>query len=374
MQDKTQSTDTQNNKKKNQATDTKIFEFEAVEEIAKKFQIRNNKELYKKHISTGFSQLDQALNGGLTTGIHCLGAISSLGKSTLSLQMADAMAAQGTPVMYVSLEMSKIDLVAKLVSMYTYRLGNKRLAQTSDELTNEENMKHLGKKTWETQEKAAKLVEEHGKNLVILENKLRSFTVEDIETNIELFQKKYQKPPVVFIDYLQILALAPENEKGTEKQNIDYNVRALCQIAAKYKIPIVLISSFNRKNYDGQVSLSAFKDSGIIEYSSDTLFGLQLRRTTKNKKSSDASKENFVRELELVILKQRYGVTNQAITYRFHTKYNFFEEWDAPKNASTEQDTHSTMLPEMALQSTPSDTFAGVKMTPKMKERGILKL
>ncbi|MBO5440949.1 MAG: hypothetical protein J6A09_00075, partial [Alphaproteobacteria bacterium] len=54
--------------------------------------IKNN---YPEHIPTGFSELDKLLGGGLAPGLIVLGAISSLGKSTFSLQVAQNIAKQG---------------------------------------------------------------------------------------------------------------------------------------------------------------------------------------------------------------------------------------------------------------------------------------
>jgi replicative DNA helicase len=70
----------------------------------------------KRKTPTGFQQLDAGLGGGLSSGLHCLGAVSSLGKSTFALQMADSMALRGCGVIYYSLEMSSGDINAKSIS------------------------------------------------------------------------------------------------------------------------------------------------------------------------------------------------------------------------------------------------------------------
>ena len=46
-------------------------------------------------ISTGYTQLDALLDGGLHSGLYVLGAISSLGKTSFVLQVADQIAQQG---------------------------------------------------------------------------------------------------------------------------------------------------------------------------------------------------------------------------------------------------------------------------------------
>lgn len=74
-------------------------------------------------ISTGFAKLDQVLDGGLYEGLHIVGAISSLGKTTLVLQIADQIAAAGNDVLVFSLEMARTQLMSKSISRHTSELS-----------------------------------------------------------------------------------------------------------------------------------------------------------------------------------------------------------------------------------------------------------
>ena len=74
----------------------------------------------KPRFSTGFKTIDDALNGGLYTGLYFIGAISSLGKTTHTLQIADNLDKQGRDVLFFSLEQSKYDLMTKSVSRETF--------------------------------------------------------------------------------------------------------------------------------------------------------------------------------------------------------------------------------------------------------------
>lgn len=51
-------------------------------------------------LSTGFSKLDAALDGGLYDGLYVMGAVSSLGKTAFCMQMADNLARQGRDVLF----------------------------------------------------------------------------------------------------------------------------------------------------------------------------------------------------------------------------------------------------------------------------------
>ena len=71
---------------------------------------------------TGYAELDRCLGGGLTAGLHCLGAVPSLGKSTYVMQMAEQMAARGTHVIVFSLEMQSVDLAAKVLDEKSFKV------------------------------------------------------------------------------------------------------------------------------------------------------------------------------------------------------------------------------------------------------------
>ena len=73
-----------------------------------------------KVLSTGFTNLDEYLDGGLYDGLYILGAISSLGKTTFAIQIADYLSSQGHDVLYISLEMSRYEIMAKSISRHTY--------------------------------------------------------------------------------------------------------------------------------------------------------------------------------------------------------------------------------------------------------------
>ena len=75
---------------------------------------------------TGFDDLDRCLDGGLYEGLYIIGAISSLGKTSLILQCADQIAKGGRDVLIFSLEMAKTELIARSVSRLTAQLSKDR--------------------------------------------------------------------------------------------------------------------------------------------------------------------------------------------------------------------------------------------------------
>ena len=274
---------------------------------------------------TGFEKFDSiTLDGGLRKGLIILGAMSSAGKTTFLLQVADNLARRGEDVLYFSLEMSRYELMAKSLSRGTYQIASRKKEGT--ELCKTVN--GLYKPT--SNPKEIKLIDESIKDYETFASHLFIFegqgdiSVADISKNVKKHISVTGKRPVVMVDYLQILK--PLDIKATDKQNTDRAVVALKQLSRDYKIPVIAISSFNRENYSNSVSMTSFKESGGIEYSSDMLLGLQLAGTGGKNFDYKTEVDKNPREIDLFVLKNRNGKTNKAGAFWYYPKFNCFEE------------------------------------------------
>lgn len=308
-----------------------------LDEFVNRIKENENKEAVK----TGFEQLDNILDGGLYDGLYTIGAISSLGKTTFILQVADQIAQQGQDVLIYSLEMSRDELIAKSISRMTARLDLDRNGNTSHAKTTRGILQGKFYKTYSQEERhliaeAVDLYRQPAKNIFIKEG--NGTTIDDIRKEIEKHHNATGNAPVVIIDYLQIITTA--DSRKSDKQAMDLNVSELKRISRDYKTPVVVISSFNRGNYSTPVDMESFKESGAIEYSSDVLIGLQLGEVftgsnetdpEKNKgeikKAVKEAKAKNPRPVELVILKNRNGAIPKApIKYKFYPMFNLFIE------------------------------------------------
>ena len=281
-------------------------------------------------IKTGYPTLDNALGdrgypGGLYPGLYFIGAVSSLGKTTFVLQMADQIAATGQDVLIFSLEMSAVELMAKSISRLTYHAAaDERERKTTRGILSGVRYDRYSPGELDTIRTAKDEYRRIAEHLYITEA-LGNIGVMDIRDTVKRHCRITGKRPVVFIDYLQILA--PEDTKATEKQNTDRAVVELKRISRDFDIPIVAISSFNRENYAAAVSESAFKESGAIEYSSDVLIGLQFKGAGAKDFNARNAKANSPREIELVILKNRNGaIPKDPVEFNFYPLFNYFED------------------------------------------------
>lgn len=280
-------------------------------------------------IPTGFKKLDELLNGGLSAGLYGLGAISSLGKTTLLHQIADNISASGKDVLFFSLEMARHELIGKSLSRLTCLISQEEFKGVEPLSYNDvmqfEKREKLTNKQRELLETALEVYPtNYAKHITIRDNHKRRQTVGDIERAVKQHVEITGNSPVVFVDYLQLLA--PENARQDIRATTDDAVTRLKMLSAEYNIPVVVISSFNRDAYTNAVSMSSFKESGGIEYSCDVLIGLQLNLPDRNPEKIDKEKAKVPRKIELKLLKQRNGIATGKLDYNYDPRYNYFEE------------------------------------------------
>lgn len=280
------------------------------------------------YIPTGFPTLDNVLEGGLYEGLYILGAISSLGKTTLALQIADQIAESGQDVLIFSLEMARSELMAKSISRLTMldvleNKGNIRDAKTCRGITTGTRYREYSKTETDLIQRAIRAYGGYAGNIYIHEG-IGDIGTEQVRETVKKHILFTGKKPTVLIDYVQILA--PADIRATDKQNTDKAVLELKRLSRDYKIPVLGISSFNRANYSVAVTMEAFKESGSLEYGSDVLIGLQLKGAGSKNFNANEAKQKNPRDIELVVLKNRNGATGKTISFEYYPLFNYFKE------------------------------------------------
>lgn len=284
-------------------------------------------------IPTGFENLDAVLSGGLYPGLYTIGANSSIGKTTFLIQIADSIASTGRAVLYCSLEMSANELIAKSLSRLSFiNAGGKQGAKSTIGILhgdyNQAEQKNISR--------AVKQYQDFSKKIYFNEG-VGDIHVSDLKKKVEALTKIHGEPPVLMIDYLQILA--PYDLKMTDKQNTDKNITELKRLSRDLGLPVLGISSFNRESYREPVSMASFKESGAIEYSSDVLIGMQydgydyqesdkgtLRTSRINELNKDMARlaaKGEPQRVQAKILKNRNGVKHD-VYFDFYPMFNLF--------------------------------------------------
>lgn len=248
--------------------------------------VQTNKQA--RALSTGFKNLDEALDGGLYPGLYIVGAVSSLGKTTLILQAAENIAAAGHDILIFSLEMATSELIAKSISRLTFQISKARnmpqkYARTVRNVLKDEADSETSRALLEDAE--AQYIT-YADRVYIVEG-VMDYGVKEIGEAIKKHIYYTGNTPVIIVDYLQILTATDKYQ--TDKQRTDESVKVLKQISRDNNAAIIAISSFNRENYKEAVNMASFKESGGIEYSADVLIGLQLNGIDRKIKIKDGT-------------------------------------------------------------------------------------
>ena len=295
---------------------------------------------FKKDIKTGFANLDKCA-GGLYAGLYVVAAISSLGKTTFAHQIADQIAASGNDVLFFSMEQSRLEMVSKSLSRIT---AKKDLKNTVTSLAIRKG--YLPQQVKDAVKEYTEAVKDH---LSIIEGNFNC-NISFIGDYIRQYMQRNDSNntgnrPVVFIDYLQILQPAEDSsgKRQTTKETIDTTITELKRISRELEITIFIISSVNRANYLTPIDFESLKESGGIEYTADVIWGLQLQclndpifdkanNLKERREKVKEAKASTPRQVELVCLKNRYGVANYSCFYDYYPAADLFTESDDPAN------------------------------------------
>ena len=297
--------------------------------------------LMTRPVSTGFAQMDDVLMGGLEPGLCVIGGVSSLGKTALVQQMADKIAMGGNDVLYFTLEMGETDLQDRSISRLTYELsevvdqeGRTQRgygAKCYAEIHQTSRYAGYTKDELDLIAEAEREYDRYNKHLFFIEGNGDvdvSVVRRVVERHIEVMHTR----PVVIIDYLQLLA--PVNDRYSDKQNMDVSVKKLRVMARDLRVPVIAISSFNRSSYNIKATLSALKESGLIEYSADVVIVLQLQGIGQDGFDPDIAIKAVPRYVEAVFLKTRGARIGKKVRYEYQCAYNYFREMGADEEVS----------------------------------------
>jgi len=204
----------------------------------------------------GLSYLEKQMNGGLVGGrFYILGGIPSSGKTALVNNMTDNICLDGTPVLFFSYDDGKAELRYRTFtrfSTHSVEDFNKNLLSKSDlnTICNDQRIQKILSLKYVVQQ---------------------MLTIEKWNSLIEQIQKKYNKPPVVIIDYLR--KLRTDDKSSEERLRVDGILSSLTGLAKQYNTSVLAISELARDSYkSGQrLSMASFKESGSIEYEASWL-------------------------------------------------------------------------------------------------------
>lgn len=245
-------------------------------------------------LPSGFHHLDEMTTGFQKSEMLIIAARPSMGKTALALNMAESMATRGVRVGFFSLEMSKQQLVQRMLCARA-EIESQKLRRG---MLNKEEFRRLCVACGDLQETPVFVDDTPGLTLMQMRTKARRMVSK-------------HSIQVVFVDYLQLLSTGKRTEsRQVEVSEISRGVKAM---ARELNLPVICLSQLNRGPEDrvgNRPRMSDLRESGSLEQDADVVMLLH-REDYYHKDDQDwvADNPDLVGVAELILTKQRNGPT-----------------------------------------------------------------
>ncbi|MEE9299388.1 MAG: replicative DNA helicase [Acidimicrobiia bacterium] len=242
-------------------------------------------------VATGFKDLDRKLAGLHPANLIVVAARPSMGKSALALNIAQNIAAEGHPVAVFTLEMSREEVVQRLLSSMASVDSHKlRTGQLSPEM-------------WQ------KLARESSRlyEMPFYVDDSADLTVTTIRAKCRRLKRKSDLGLVV-VDYMQLMQGPARSDN--RQQEIAEISRSLKNLARELHVPVIAVSQLNRQleqRENKRPRLGDLRESGAIEQDADIVMFIYRDEYY----SPDSPETRGIAEIN--IAKHRAGATGNVM-------------------------------------------------------------
>lgn len=254
-------------------------------------------------LSSGFTELDSMTQGFQKSDLIVIAGRPSMGKTALGLNIAiNVIQNTKLPVLFFSLEMSKEQIMYRLLAMET-NIDQMRLRSGK-----------LNQNDWIKLTKIIKIISK----LPLFLDDTSNLSIQDIRSKIKTIIFEQNQIGLIIIDYLQLMQ-SFRTKSENRVQELSQITRSLKTIAREFNIPIIALSQLSRSvenRIDKKPILSDLRESGSIEQDADLV--LMLYKNNNSNKTMLASQL-----IELIISKQRNGPIG-SIKLKFDEKRTKF--------------------------------------------------
>ena len=257
-------------------------------------------------VPTGITDIDRAIGGGfIRQQLILLGAAPGAGKTSLAQWIFEGMAKNGQTCLYLNLEMSRDQMLARSISRIA--------AQNGDKIRATEILQGY-KWTMEQEEAIAIAADQYKKQIAPRMIYNPEGVTADLDGILDYIEAEAQaaeaaemKAPCVVLDYLQII-------RGREREDdiaiIKRAMGSLKDFAIRHDTFVFVIMANNRAaNKTGDVTMESGRDSSALEYGADIQLGLAYTYCLKKygNKSKDELTPDEMKFVTLKITKGRWG-------------------------------------------------------------------
>ena len=241
-------------------------------------------------LPSGFYDLDSLTQGFQKSDLIIIAGRPSIGKTAFGLNIAiNIIKNTKLPVLFFSLEMSKEQIMYRLLSMET---NITQMQLRSGKLTQND---------WLKLNKIFKILSK----LPFFINDISYLSIQDIRSKIKTIIFEQNQIGLILIDYLQLIQNS-NIKRENRVQELSKITRSLKAIAREFDVPIIALSQLSRNvenRVDQKPVLSDLRESGSIEQDADLVLML-YRNQYGNLVQLD---ENNFQLVELIIAKHRNG-------------------------------------------------------------------
>jgi replicative DNA helicase len=235
-------------------------------------------------VSTGLRELD-TMTLGLSPGLYLLAASTGTGKTALAGQTALHVAEHHGPVVFVSMELTDVDLAVRLVSVIT-NIKKEQLV--------------TGTLTCEQGDRVVAAIERLSKSrLHIVFGS--GYTSSDARAYaLQMQASEGIKPALIVVDYVQLLK-DQEGDGRVRERNVSAAARGLKDVSGELGVPVLALVQLNRNRAtraDKRPQLADLRESGDLENMADSVLGLY-------REEMDNPNTNDKKLAELSVLKKR---------------------------------------------------------------------
>lgn len=207
-------------------------------------------------LPTGFTELDNITAGLQPSNLIIVAARPAMGKSSLAVTMAQHVAVeQHAPVVIFSLEMSKMELVQRLMCAEA-RVDSNRLRRGMLQDSDWPKLSHA----------LGRLAE-----APIFIDDTASVTIMEMRAKCRRLKAKHGLS-LVIVDYLQLMQPHPGRRSDNRVQEVSEISRALKILARELEVPVIAVSQLSRNvehRTDKRPMLADLRESGCL--TGDTL-------------------------------------------------------------------------------------------------------
>ena len=257
-------------------------------------------------LASGFYDLDSLTQGFQNSDLIIIAGRPSMGKTALSLNIAlNIIKNSNLPVLFFSLEMSKKQIMYRLLSMEA-DINQMRLRSGK-----------LDQNDWFKVNKVIQIISK----LPFFIDDTSDLSIQNIKSRLKTILFEQNKVGLIIIDYLQLMQ-SSKSRTENRVQELSQITRSLKIIAREFDIPIIALSQLSRNvenRMDKKPILSDLRESGSIEQDADLV--LMLYRNLENDSTNVINQNSQL--IELIIAKQRNGPVG-IIKLKFDEKRNKF--------------------------------------------------